>query len=156
GTGSSLQRGVYSSVAGSLTLVVDTNTAIPGGAGNFGGFASPSARGGDLAFVGFDLGSAEGLYTIIGGVLPKAGDTNTPMPGGSGNFVHFSNPVLDGSNIAFIGFDASNPLGVYVVSPGGAVTVIADTSTAAPGGTGNFTFFGGDPSISGGTVTFGA
>jgi len=70
--------------------------------------------------------------------------------------VHFGNPVFDGSNIAFIGFDASTPFGVYVVSPEGAVSVIADTSMAAPGGTGNFTFFGGDPSISGGTVSFGA
>src|SRR5262245_43448263 len=156
GTGSSLQRGVYSSVAGSLTLVADTSTAIPGGTGNFAGFFSPSARGGDLAFGGFDHGSGEGLYTVISGALAKAVDTNTPMPGSGGNFVHFGSPVFDGVNIAFIASDAFTPVGGYVVGPGGAVTLVAEIPMPAPGGTGNFTFFGGDPSISGSVVSFAA
>ena len=67
--------------------------------------------------------------------------TNTPIPGGSGNFTNFpAAPSLSGSNSTFYGAGAGGQQGIYA-KISGAVTKIADTTTAIPGGTGNFTTF---------------
>ena len=104
------------------------------------------------------------------GTPVKVADLNTAIPGGSGNFTTFvpRNPVtpsIDGSNVAFFGAGSGGQQGIYVsipqepIIPGNPVR-IADTSTAIPGGTGNFTSFthpgpfAPSPVISGNNVAF--
>ncbi len=151
------QFGLYRFAAGSLTTVADTFTLMPGSGIPFGGFFAPAARAGNLAFggfTGFNSTLPPGLYTLIGDTLAMVADTNTPVPGGSGNFVFFGNPSFDGSNVAFLGVDSSFvSSGIYVADSTGALTVIADTTTPVPGGTGNFVLFS-DVAIDNGTVAF--
>jgi len=51
GFGSSGQRGIYTFIAGTLGVVADLSTAIPGGSGTFDFLGSPvSLGGGDVIF----------------------------------------------------------------------------------------------------------
>ena len=157
GLGSFSTAGLYSFAAGSLTTVVDFNMVMPGSGIPFGGFFGPAARAGNLAFGAFgsfNPFSTQGLFTLIDGSLATVVDMNTPIPGGSGNFAFLGNPSFDGSNVAFIGYDSTFTFhGIYVVDSAGALSVIADTTTPAPGGTGHFVQFF-DPAIDNGTVVF--
>ena len=113
-----------------IAVIADTNTAIPGGAGNFTNFGGrPSLSGGNVAFRGKGLGSPQGpwgIYTDIGG-LSVVADTNTAIPDGSGNFeFFFGRPSLDGGNVAFTGF-GDLQAGVYTDI--GGLSVVADNGT---------------------------
>ncbi len=86
-------------------------------------------------------------------IFTKIVDTNSAIPGGTGNFTGFSDlPAISGSTVAFFGGGSSGQGGIYT-GTGGALTTIADKNTAIPGGTGNFLDFG-FPAISGSTVAF--
>ncbi len=103
GEGSSLQRGIYTNIGGTLNIVANTNTPIPGSTGNFTGFSDLSLDNRNVAFSGFGS-SQEGIYIKkVGGTLKLVADLNTPIPGGSGNFSTFRVPSLDKGNVAFIG-----------------------------------------------------
>ncbi|MFM9994272.1 MAG: hypothetical protein ACKVU4_00565 [Phycisphaerales bacterium] len=89
----------------------------------------------------------------------RIADTSTIVPGSSVPFSVFELPSIDGGIVAFPGYagTTSGPAGVYTGS-GGALTTIADRSTAVPGGVGNFTGFGLGtstwPSMHAGAVAF--
>lgn len=144
------QVGVYTSSGGAINVVANTNTSIPSGTGNFTGFGNPSLNNGDVAFTaGLVSGSslvAAGVYTNIGGTLNVVADTNTPVPGGTGNlFATFRTPSLDNGNVAFQGLENISPgifgsLGIYT-DIGGSLNVVADKNTPVPDGVGNFTQF---------------
>ncbi len=153
GWGSSGEIGVYLFRVGLLTVVADTNTPVPGGSGNFITFRDPSLSGTDAAFVGLDSFQQEGIYISRDGVITVLADANIPIPGGSGNFLHFFATTLDGSEMAFRGEDSSRRGGIYLAS-GGSVTLVADTNTPVPEGMGNFTNVGGF-SLDNGNVAFG-
>ena len=146
--GSDGQVGAYTEISGVLGLVADTNTPIPGGSGSFTEFGA--SLGGSVSFDGLNvvfrgLGSSDqdGVYTDEGGTLRIVADTNTPIPGGTGNFAGFRfDPSIDSGSTAFAGGDTTGPLfrGVYT-EIGGALSVVADSSTPVPGGTGNFSSF---------------
>jgi hypothetical protein len=92
------------------------------------------------------------------GFITRYADLNTAIPGGTGNFTSFSPfPSFGGVTAAFTGSGSASQQGVYN-STGGTLPVvvaIADKNTPVPGGTsGNFTGFGANPSISGGTTVF--
>ncbi len=151
GAGSGAQ-GIYERV-GAISppqLVADTNTAIPGGTGNFTAFPSaPSISSDNVAFIGTGSGIAQGVYAKIGAISPpqRIADTSTAIPGGTGNFTSFIPqepfaPAISGDSVAFWGAGSGGQQGVYAGVPGNPVRV-ADTATAIPGGTGNFTSFGG-------------
>jgi hypothetical protein len=151
--------GIYSYAGGSLNVVADESTPIPGGSGNFGGFNDPSIGDGNVAFRGSlaSDGYMPGIYSQVGGVLNVVADTSTPIPGGSSNFGGFSgDPSISSGNVAFRGSLASDGdmPGIYS-RVGGALNVVADTGTPIPGGSSNFGGFFGDPSISGANVAFG-
>ena len=81
---------------------------------------------------------------------------STPAPGGT-TFVFFNgSPALDEGNVAFRAefraLDSSRQQGIFT-TVGGPLTAVADTRTAVPGSTGNFTFFG-EPALDGDTVAF--
>src|SRR5438132_45625 len=82
-------------------------------------------------------------------------DTATPIPGGTGTFLNFLGaPSLSAGNVAFVATGAGDQAGVYVSYPGAPILPVADTSTAIPGGVGNFVSYPPGPVISGGNVVF--
>jgi hypothetical protein len=88
-----------------------------------------------------------GVFASTGttGTGPWVGfaDTNTPIPGGSGNFPNFGIGLvsISGTSMAFNVGGGGSFFGTYV-SDGTTVTRIADTNTAIPDGSGNFQNFG--------------
>ena len=124
-TGTPLERGIYSTVGGTLGVVADFFTAIPGGTGNFEGFSfGPSIDGGEVAFFGGGelVGSSfvqRGIYRTVGGTLGVVADLNTAIPGGTGNFTSLgSAPSNDGGNVAFVGVGSSGQIGLYLSAGG--------------------------------------
>lgn len=81
-------------------------------------------------------------------------DTNTPIPGGTGNFTWFpySGISLSGENVAFDGRGSSGQQGIYTNI--GGITLVADQNTPIPDGPGNFSSFY-SPSLDGQNVAFG-
>jgi hypothetical protein len=164
GAGSGGQQGIYRvipqepSVPGNPVKVVDLNTAIPDGSGNFTAIPQePMISGNNVVFLGNGAGGQQGVYVtipvdpIVPGNPVKVADLNTAIPGGTGNFTSFIPvepfaPAIDGTRVAFFGAGSGGQQGIYVsipqdpVVPGNPVR-IADTSTAIPGGTGTFTGF---------------
>ena len=143
-----------------FTRIVDTNTAIPGGSGNFISFTDSfvSVDKGDVAFgavIGTDSSGfpASGVYTYISGNLGKVADVNTPLPGGTGNFTDATEPWLENGSVAFAGSGNDQQWGFYT-NLGGSLRVVADTNTPAPGGTGTFFIFQDTASLSAGVISF--
>lgn len=213
GTGTN-QRGIYtgSVMGGSLSVVADRNTPIPGGTGNFNGMSNASISGTTVAFSGGDSASQGGIYfrpvgggpltlfanrntpipdgtgnfvslgqpgvsvsdstvlfkatgsgvqqgiyagPIMGGSLNAVVDTNTPIPGGTGNFTVVAYPSLSGSTVGFLGIGSGNQRGIYTATlDGNSVTRIVDQTTPIPGGTGNFLNYSLGPSVSGTNLAF--
>ncbi len=87
----------------------------------------------------------------------KIADASTAIPGGTGSFIdsNFGSPAIYGTNVAFYGKGSSGQQGVYLWS-GGALSRVADLTTAIPGGSGNFTNFSSYEQFvtSGGAVLF--
>lgn len=152
-SGSSSQSGIYADTTGSLSVVADTGTAIPGGSGNFVIFDIPSLDAGDVAFRGFGSGQG-GIYTRIDDVFDVVIDLTTPIPGGTGNFSSFGMASISVGSVALRAGPSYQEVGVYS-DIGGSLDVVADTNTPIPNGTGTFIFQGGDPpSIDGEYVAF--
>lgn len=152
GIDSSGQQGIYTSVGGSLNIVANQNTAVPGGTGNFNLLFPPATSGGNVAFTGGDSFTPQGIYTNIGGSLSVVANQNTAIPGGTGNFSSFFSPAIGGGQVVFEGADSSGQQGIYTTG-GGSLNVVANQNTAVPGGTGNFTSLSGI-SFEEGVVTF--
>jgi hypothetical protein len=111
-----------------IAQVAGANSAIPGGAGNFTGFQSPTPpqimpqpaiSGGNVAFVGAGTGGQQGVY--VGSAVPsppnvKIADLNTAIPGGTGNFTSFFTQVgIGGGNVVFLGSGSGGQTGIYAV-----------------------------------------
>lgn len=161
GAGASGQQGIYAFPTSPIggRLVADTSTAIPNGTGNFTGFGMmPAVSGGNVAFYGEGATGQQGIYVSFasGPIGSRLADLTTAIPGGAGNFTGFGmRPALSGVNVAYYGTGASGQQGIYVAFPPGPVGGrIADTSTAIPGGAGNFTGFMAMPVLSGNLVAF--
>ncbi len=155
--------GIYHFDGTTLSKVADTNTVIPGGVGNFTEFGSPPffdspplTSGNNVVFEAVGSGGQQGIYLFDGSTLSKVADTNTPIPGGTGNFSSFSVFSISGGNIAFFG-SGSGEGGIYLFN-GATLTKVADGNTPIPpGGAGNFDGFlsdVGSVAISGSNVVF--
>src|SRR5262245_13600976 len=153
GFGSSGQRGIYLLAGATLSRVVDLNTAIPGGTGNFTGLSNfPMLSGKNVTFRGVGSGQ-EGIYVFAGGALSRVADLNTAIPGGASHFTGFNNfPVVSGGNVAFLGGGSSGQQGIYLLARA-PLTRVADRNTVLADGTVYFTSFF-DPAVSGGNVAF--
>ncbi|MBN1345188.1 MAG: hypothetical protein JXQ73_21010 [Phycisphaerae bacterium] len=148
-------RGVYAYEGGSLRVVADNNTPIPGGTGSFDWFFDyiSVSEDGDVSFYG------NGLYKEVGGTLSLVADSATPAPGGTGTLMNY--PMIssiNSGNVAFFDVDAAKVHGVYA-ELGGTLTLIASQNTPIPGATGTFYLFDlpGEtlgPSIDGNDVAF--
>jgi hypothetical protein len=131
--------GIYLWTAGVITLVADTDTAIPEGTGTFNNFSffGTGIEDGRLAFRGSEVLPPStflqnGIYAFAEGNLLKIADKNTPIPSGTGNFTTFTTAYVDGSDYAFIASGDSSQQGIYV-SNGTTLAKIADKTTAVPG-----------------------
>ncbi len=170
GAKTSIRRGIFAYIDGSLRVIADTNTPEPGGSGDFLNFGllsgtSPSISGSNVAFGGCTE-AGQGIYAYIDGSLRVIADTNTPSPDG-GIFHIFAmhegaSPAISGQNIAFgarttIDF-SGHAIFAYI---DGSLQLIVDNYTEVPGGGGElFAHFGlysgAEPSISGENVAFSA
>ena len=82
------------------------------------------------------------LAVALGAVAPARGylftriaDTNTPIPGGTGNFTGFDRESVPGPSntaVTFRGFGASGQEGIYTGNQPSAITRIADRHTVMP------------------------
>lgn len=139
---------VFSKVAG-------TNTAIPGGGGDFTSFKPPSIDGGSIAFKALGK-TTDGIYLSSAGTLSAVADTNTPVPGGKGTFTLFDNVVsVSGSRVAFMAFARDQLEGIFIGTAGGKPAPVATTNTTAPGTGKKFEYFSffsykGDTAFTGG------
>jgi hypothetical protein len=120
GTGSNSEKGIYTQDINAkgidpLGFIVDNNTSIPGGTGNFNAFGTPSLSGNIVAFLGSDSNGLQGIYTGgIRGALNIVADTSTLIPGRTSKFKSFGDPVLSGNWVAFFGADSNGGEGIYL------------------------------------------
>jgi hypothetical protein len=157
-TGAGGRPGVYRTAGGAVVRVADTDTPQPGGAGAFQNLSGASIDGPDVAFFGSReeaaMTSRAGIYLESGGVLTVVADTDTPVPGGTGTFVEFGDPSVDGGTVVFFGEDGRDgPTGIYTWEAG-VLSALVDTDTPVPGGVGTFSGFGPGVSTDGGNVAF--
>jgi hypothetical protein len=150
------QEGVYTNIGGSLNVVADTNTSIPGGNGKFTYFEDASLDNGSVAFIGqqgnSSLISDIGIYTNIGGSLNVVADKTSSVPGGTGTFGYFDGLSFKSGHVAFRAFGSGGETGIYT-NIGGSLNMVADTNTLIPGETGTFNWFA-LPSFDGQNVAF--
>src|SRR5437762_11144642 len=112
GLGSGGQVGLYLKLMPSnpYKVMVDLNTAIPGGIGNFTDFALTDLSLSDtsLTFIGSGSGGQLGVYVAqVGDPYRVVANLSTLIPNGSGYFTNFNPgdpyrhaaPVIDGSNV---------------------------------------------------------
>jgi hypothetical protein len=154
GAGTSGQQGIYlrAQPGDPSRLVANLSTAIPGGVGVFTAFPDPSLSGTNTVFVGSGSGGQQGVYAEFAGVLTRIADTNTPTAGATNHFIAFRSAVISGTNVAFIADSTNGLTGIYALW-NGSLTNVADTATAIPCGTNNFTGFT-NVSIDGSSVAF--
>ncbi len=103
GDGSENQQGIYIYTGGLLSTVVDRNTPIPGGEGNFVGFGSCAAIDHEnVIFLGYGNYNQQGIYSFINDSLFAIADFDTPIPRGKGTFTSFDSVLVnDHANISF-------------------------------------------------------
>lgn len=105
----------------------------------FGGF---SLSNGQVAFVGRGS-TVEGVY--IGSLdmpVERVADTSVAVPDGSGPFVNFDPVIIDGDPIEVspvirdgtVAFFGEGSFGVYIRTPDGRLSRVADTTTEIPDG----------------------
>lgn len=107
------QAGVYTfpATGGSGTRIIDLNSSIPGGIGNFTNIGFPEAIENGRVFVtGNGSAGQTGIfsYTTTGTDGIPLVTNATPVPGGTGNFSLFLSLVAEDNAIIFRGNDANN------------------------------------------------
>jgi hypothetical protein len=140
GTGDANQSGIYSRSYGascptSLTRLVDTTTAIPGGSGTFTGFTALSATeqtgaaASSLVFIGRGTNGQQGVYRVTAPPVnvTRIADLTTPIPGGTGNFTGFVALTAYGDHTAFMGLGNDGQRGLYVASTLTKVMAVGDS-----------------------------
>jgi len=96
--------GIYSNTRGVTKKLVDTQTEIPDGVGQFAHFeTAPMGTAQLMVFRGVGSQEQQGIYLWDEGKLKKIVDTNTLMPKTQQTFKFFKRPVFDGNAIVFVG-----------------------------------------------------
>ncbi|HET7468680.1 MAG TPA: hypothetical protein VFJ81_03360, partial [Gemmatimonadales bacterium] len=124
------------------TVIANTSTPVPGGAGNFTFMTYPLASYGTVAFNGAGKDQPSNLYSSTSGRLVLALQVGTPIPSTGGKFTDFGMPVPAQQALLFMGSGSLGTSGLYVKS-GEILQRIADTNTPVPSGSGNFKSFNG-------------
>jgi hypothetical protein len=121
---------------GTPSLVVDTNTAVPGGTGSFSSLSSPMLQGNSVVFYGKDELGQGGIYFKEGDSLIRLVGTGEDAPGTSEQFHDFGlYPSISNDTVAFLGFrgtSTNSHAGIYEIEIGThTVELVADQSTPA-------------------------
>lgn len=84
----------------------------------------------------------------------NVGDTNTPIPGETGNFTDMRLPAISGDQVAYRGVGEDHE-GIYLrdIFDPNSLVAVADVNTPIPGGSGTFSGFS-DVSLNNGDITF--
>ncbi len=117
--------GVYSNASGSMVEIARQGDPIPGKVDNFTAFLEATVGDGRVVFNGQDSLNIRGGYSNVTGSLTVIADSNTPIPGGSGNFTAVDNLSLNGGRVVFFGRGSSNQKGVFTDLPGTLDKVLA-------------------------------
>lgn len=161
GEGSNGEKGFYAGgIAGGgiqpCWVVVDNTMPVPGGQGNYLGFGAASWDDGNAAFHAFGSGGEDGVY-VAADTIPcwLVADTNSPIPGGQGNYTGFDAVAIEGDMVAFHAFGAGGEDGIYAADDVVPCWIVADLATPIPGGQhGNFTAFALRPFVDQGAIAF--
>jgi hypothetical protein len=157
GFGPNGQNGIYGHFGGVLETVADIGDPSPNGSTFDRAFDEPSLQGRNVAFEArTNGGTVQGVFARIDGTMVTIADSNTAIPGGSGDdFTFCDDPRIDRRTVVFEGLapPGTTERGVYARTAGGPLTIIADVNTPVPGGTGNFTGFE-SASVSGSIFAF--
>jgi len=143
--GNTSVQGIYQRRSGVLGRVVDSQMIAPNG-GAFSGGSSPTAEGDTVAFFArHKVGSSNlpAVYRWDSGTITTVADTDTPVPGGTGNFQDFfsTSVRLDQGAVWFRGPDTTNKQGIYKRDENG-LHVMVNTNSDGPVGEGKFTGLG--------------
>ncbi|MDP3608956.1 MAG: hypothetical protein Q8R74_07785 [Methylophilus sp.] len=139
--------GIYSNTRGVTKKLVDTQTEIPDGVGQFAHFeTAPMGTAQLMVFRGVGSQEQQGIYLWDEGKLKKIVDTNTLMPNTQQTFKFFKRPVFDGNSIVFVGRGYTTSTkqnghlqGAYRYDlQAQRLEVIADWTTQVPGRTVQF------------------
>jgi hypothetical protein len=158
-----LGGGVYLWRNGSVSLVADMNTPIPGGTGTFtaiedpfgfGPFSHPPTDGRVVAFcAAADWPRQRGIYTFADGKLALVANLETPLPAGDGLFTFLSSEIgIENGSVVFRGEGQEFQRGIYT-NVTGPLTKVADRTDTVPAGHGTFTSLR-YPLFDNGTVVF--
>ena len=146
------QNGIYTDLGGSLRVIADLNTPVPGGTGTFN-FLPDEDFGISNGVVAITGGATSpqtlGVYADINGTLSVIADGNTPAPDGSGNFDRAAYSGMNGSDVAFSAFNLT--VDGEFLNSGGNITSIIDSDTLIPGSTETFSYPSGVVDVAAGT-----
>ena len=145
------QDGIYAELNGTLKVIADRQTSIPGSADVFEELTNTSIDNKEIVLVGRNPARQSFLYRYrdSDGLLTIEVDDTTVIPGGRDTFAEVREASINGGDICFIG---GIPTGVYTKKDG-VIAVVADTSTIIPGADAPFQEFG-NPAIDDGFVAF--
>jgi hypothetical protein len=103
-------RAIYTGTPGSLTTVVNSSTAIPGGGGAvFNSFnIQDSATGNRVLFQGESSSSLDGFYSWNSGVLSRVIDSTTSIPGYTATFSNLNGAAYSYNGIVVYGAGNEN------------------------------------------------
>ena len=153
-----------------FSKIVYSGQPMPDGSGPFEiSFVSPVIEGSKIVFPStvetyscFVAVGSFWTYDMVAANFTKLVDTNTPVPGGTGNFVCFGginprqdNAFLQNGTVMFAGGDSAGS-GYYTVpAGGGTISLVANYNTTSPDGSA-FNSFDGEYSVYNGTTDFDA
>jgi hypothetical protein len=110
-------EGIYTDAGGTLRVVANESTPIPGGTGDFTQFGEPSIDGGSIVFGGVGSGTQRGIYLDSGGGLERVIDTSMTLEGKSILNLSTWHQGVSGNRIAFWAAFTDGSRGIYVAVP---------------------------------------
>jgi len=123
--------GLYRSQAGSIQTLVDTNTPVPEGEGNFAGISEYASSDQGVAFIGYDSDFQSGVFLANGG-LQKIG----PIGFGPDGYSELRGLAMDGQNVVYGGspyaLDGQDPPDLFLFDGNDTQTPIS-SGTPIPG-----------------------
>jgi|GEM_PF-3447295 len=141
GSGNSGQMGIYTLSEGTLSMVANTQTQMPGWNRNFTDLVGPVLDNGSVTFQGVEhYPSQIGIYTNAGGTLSAIARSNTSRPNGN----IFGNMGIGNSDEGFVSvigctWGATDSLYLF---DGQQLVTVADRSLVLPGSGRNLELMG--------------
>ena len=131
----------------SIRRLVGVGDPIPGSSATFAQLGIPNSAWPSVYSGRNQDGSVQGIYMVPSRALA---DTNTPIPGGSGTFTGFSDPVIYHYTAAFKGTGRDGLQGIYSIYTGtvGPLERLMDLTSEPPGYPGLSILELGEPSAS--------